>query len=297
MTEQNFLPDPPIITPEEVANCHISGDFRPILFRWYKYVATICNCFARIDVDNPILRSVPPIQFYILIGLLNRCSRLMLSNSVLSSNRGVFGETTSIIDRCIFETAIKIIWLCKKANDDYFERYLGNGLKAELELRKEVENNIKERENTPLAVEKRMLESINRTIKATKLTEEKIVSFKKLPSVASMIDDIGYGRLTYVVSQKLGSHAVHGNWVDLYFNYLREDDDRLIPRDNDVPTDIKQYLHISLVVLDSMKAFIEYVCFNESFSKPILECLDSIKDEIIKIDEEDSANDYKKVIE
>ncbi|PZO39379.1 MAG: hypothetical protein DCF19_14025 [Pseudanabaena frigida] len=220
----------------------------------------------------------------------------MCANSLLSSGRGAFGETTSIIDRCIFETAIKVIWLCKKNNNEYFERYLGNGLKTELELREKIENNIKDRDNKVLVVEERMLKSIDRIICSTNLTEEQIISSKKLPSVASMIDDINYDRLTYVVSQKLGSHAVHGTWVDLFLNYLNEDNDHLVPRDHDRLTHINQYIHISLVVLDSIREFIDYIFLNKSFSNPILDLLDSINDEIIKITQEDLGNDYKELI-
>ena len=111
-----------------------------------------------------------------------------------------------------------------------------------------------------------------------------------------MLDDTNYDRLTYVVSQKLGSHAVHGTWVDLFLNYLSEDNDRLVPRDHDRLTHINQYLHISLMVLDSIRAFIDYVFLNKSFSNQILELLDSINDEIIKIIQEDLENDYKELI-
>jgi len=293
--ENHFLPEPPEISIEEVEDCRKYADFRPVLFKWYKYVALICNRFSCIEIDSPALRNIPPLHFYILIGLLNRCSRLMCANGLLSSQRGVFGETTSIIDRCIFETAIKVVWLCEKADNNYFERYLGNGLKSELELKKEIENNIKERENITLVIEERMLKSIDRCIKVTQLSEEKIISSKKLPSVASMVEDLGYERLTYVVSQKLGSHAVHGTWVDLYLNYLREEDNNLVPRDNDRPTHFNQYLHISLIVLDSIKAFIKYLSLSESFTNELTELLDAIKDEIIQIRNETLIDDYKPI--
>jgi hypothetical protein len=65
----------------------------------------------------------------------------MLSNVALS-HEGKFGETTAIIDRCIFESAVKIIWLCQSASDEEFTRYLADGLKTELEFKKRIKRNI-----------------------------------------------------------------------------------------------------------------------------------------------------------
>lgn len=294
MTEEQFLPYPPEVSGEELESCHTSSDFRPILFKWYKYVGSVCNCFACIELDSTALRNIPPLHFYVLVGLLNRCSRLILSNTVLSKE-GQFGETTSIIDRCIYETAVKVMWLCKKDSTEHFERYLSDGLKTELELKKGIEKNIKDRGDIPLVVEERMLASIDRSIRAAKLSEAQIISSKKLPDVASMIGVVGYDRLFYVVSQKLGSHAVHGTWVDLYLNYLREDNEHLVPRDHDRPTHANQYVLVSVMVLESMKAFIQYASLDESVSKSFTELLDSIRDEILKIHHEALVNDYEPV--
>ena len=82
-----------------------------------------------------------PQRYYVLIGLLNRCARLMLSNVALSHERK-FGETTAIVDRCIFESAVKIIWLCHAASDEEFTRYLADGLKTEVEFKARIEADI-----------------------------------------------------------------------------------------------------------------------------------------------------------
>src|SRR6266480_119580 len=66
---------------------------------------------AHIQRSTLAFRHIPSQHYHVLVGLLNRCARLMLSNIALS-HEGKFGETTAIIDRCIFETAVKLTWLC-----------------------------------------------------------------------------------------------------------------------------------------------------------------------------------------
>ena len=123
MNEYIQLPQPPVFSDEEMQKCRETGDFMPVLFEWYKFVGLICNQLAQLPRVSPDTREITPINFAILTGLLNRCSRLMLSNIALS-HKGRFGETTAILDRCIFESCIIIRWLCYKGTDESFKRYL-----------------------------------------------------------------------------------------------------------------------------------------------------------------------------
>ena len=86
------VPNSPRISAEQLEECRKTGDFCPILFEWYKFTGALCNFFASIKRESVALRSVPAQDYYVLIGLLNRCSRLMLANVALS-HEGVFGET------------------------------------------------------------------------------------------------------------------------------------------------------------------------------------------------------------
>jgi len=107
MNKPKLVPEPPKFTEADWLKCRDSGDYCPILFEWYKFVGTLCNFFASIRPDSPAVRSIPPVHYAVMIGLLNRCSRLMLSNVTLS-HEGLFGETTALLDRCIFESCVKV---------------------------------------------------------------------------------------------------------------------------------------------------------------------------------------------
>lgn len=123
-----MLPEAPNITEEDLHRCRESSDFCPVLFEWYKFVGALAVTFACLRRESPALRSIPEDEYAILIGLLNRFARLMLANVALS-HEGGFGETTSIIDRSIFESCVILSWLCRTRDIDRFVRYKASGLK------------------------------------------------------------------------------------------------------------------------------------------------------------------------
>jgi len=172
------VPLPPEITEEEIQRCRETGDYCPVMFEWYKYVALVANFFASIQLDSPAIKEIPKIHHSVLIGLLNRCSRLMLSNVALS-HEGIFGETTSIIDRSIFESAIKLSWLCHKSDEESFNRFIAEGLKTEIEFKKKIESNITQRNGQKTIIENRMLRSIGNYIEKSGLSIESITESKK----------------------------------------------------------------------------------------------------------------------
>jgi hypothetical protein len=284
----NFIDDSsilqiPTFSEELVNQCTNSRDFRPILFELYKFVGILCNFVSCISPDSPSLRKIPPIHYAVMIGSLNRCSRLMLSNIRLSSTRK-HGETTRILDRSITETAIKIRWLCQKDNPEGFTRYLADGLKNDLILKRQINGNIVNRSGDTLAIEKQMLNSIQNCIDSSGLSEQEINDAKKLPDFSNMCEALGFNDVFYIAIQRMGSHAVHGTWSDLIFNYLRKGDDyRLIPRDHDSDTQDVQYIFISHVVLDAMKSFLNYVITTKSILEEFVTTIENVENKIIEI--------------
>lgn len=295
MTEQ--IPDPPKFSDEQLEKCRESGDFMPILFELYKFVGHLCILFALIKSESPAVRDVPPVQYAVLTGLLNRCARLMLANIALSHNGG-FGETTALLDRCIFESCVKIKWLCHKGSDDAFKRYLADGLKAEVELSAEIQRNIADRDgNQVLVIEERMLKSIKRHMALAGLTEGEISDAKKLQTTSTMISDLGHQRLMYVVGQRLGSHHIHGTWPSLLMHYLEEKNGSLVLRDHDCDTHPNQFVMIPLLVLSAMAAYVGFIFESGEDIALLKGILKSVEEEIIKINYEMSEGDFDAVSE
>lgn len=294
MTEQAQLPEPPRFSETQMKKCRETGDYMPVLFEWYKFVGQVCVYFAQIDRESPAVKEISPVQYAVLVGLLNRCARLMLANVALSHN-GRFGEATALLDRCIFESGLKVEWLCHKGSDDSFQRYLADGLKTEVELKSEINGNVKGREGSEeLNIERRMLASIKRHVDLSGLTESEIVGKKKLPDVASMIKDLGHGRLMYVVAQRLGSHHVHGTWPSLLLHYLEVDDGGGFHlRDHNCASHPNQFVMTPLQVLQAVRAFIGYVIEQGEESKSIIDLLDSIQEEILQINSQMVGSDFE----
>ncbi|MGY3388307.1 hypothetical protein ACVWW6_000898 [Bradyrhizobium sp. USDA 3311] len=279
------LPRAPSFTDEEVRHCKEAGDYRPILFEWYKFVGSLNAVVAHIQRESPAFRPIPDKQFNVLVGLLNRCARLMLSNVALS-HEGKFGETTAIVDRCIFESAVKIIWLCFDASSEKFTRYLADGLKTELEFKAKIEANIGAREGEALQIEKRMLTSISNHMAAADLTEAQISEAKKLPDLASMLSIIGFDRLIYITAQKIGSHHVHGTWPSLLFHYLEEEprgSGTFVPRDHNCSTHVNQFMFVPLIVLAALSAYINYVFESTDEAKAFCDLFESAEKEIMQV--------------
>jgi len=291
---ENFLPNPPTFSNELVEQCKQNGDFRPILFEWYKYVGILCLHTASLTLNSPAFRVIPKIHYALLTGLLNRCSRLMLANVRLSSTQR-YGETTALLDRSIAETAIKIQWLCHKDNPEYFLRYLADGLKKDLKLKDDINENISNRGGDTLVIETKMLHSIDTCLNLSGLTQQKVFSAKKLPDFATMCRDLSYGDMVYTAIYRMGSHAVHGTWSDLIFHYLRHEDDQGFSlKDLEEDTQDIQYIYMSWLVLKAMGAFLNYVAENPSEMNAFFSVLDGIEQELAEIQNFVLASDFDK---
>jgi len=294
MTDDISVPRPPEITEDQLIRCREMGDFRPVMFEWYKYVGILCNFYASLRADSPAVRKMPLLHYAVLVGLLNRCSRLILSNVALS-HKGLFGETTAILDRCIFESVVKTIWLCKTSDEDRFSRFIADGLKTEIEFKSHIEKTVYERGGTPLVIESRMLESIENIISSSGLSEREISSSMKLPDIASMIQSFGGDRLQYLIGQKIGSHHVHGTWPSLRLYYLTEYDGVLGPSDHDCPIDVNQYVFIPIFVLQATVAFIEFVSAETDDAKELSILLKAVEDEMWNLNKQIVGNDFDKI--
>lgn len=252
------LPDFPAFSNEYISECISSNDISPILFEWYKFSGISAYQVAEIPRDEETWETIPDkIEYAIMVGKLTRCAKLTQANLALSFE-GKNGEATSIIDRCIFETAIKIQWLCTSKKEDRFQRYLADGLKSDLVAKKNVLTSISQR-GYRQNIESRILNSIEKRIKLSGLNEDIIESSKKMPDLFSMLDELGHSHREYVFGQKIISHNVHGNWTALLWYYLNIDDKgNFSPNGEIAPTSQDQFAKNCFNIIESIKCFISY---------------------------------------
>jgi hypothetical protein len=288
-----MLPDAPVITEEDMQSCRKTGDFSPVLFEWYKFVGGLCVTFANLPQASPTVRKdISNRDYGVLVGLINRCARLILANVALS-HEGSFGESTSILDRCIFESCVKLSWLCNSKIEDKFERYIASGLRTELELKSEVQKAIENRDGLVLNIEKRMLNSVRDCFSEAGFDEEKIKNTKNLPDLAAMLTSIGHQRFSFTAGQRIGSHHVHGTWVGLRNHYLELDENSVYRTKQVTQTHINQYVYITYIVLESLTNFVSYVFESDEDGKEtILRLFEDTTDEITQLNKEIVGDDF-----
>jgi hypothetical protein len=218
------LPEPPTFDPALLGECRRRRDAMRVVFEWYKYVAILTSYVASLLPDAPGASEVPRRTYLILTAMLMRCARLMRAVLELAGKHR-FGEALPILSRSICETAIKAMWLMR-ADEDQIKSFVADGLAAELELKTLVERNVTRRGYAQV-IEKRMIESIDRALSASGLDPPKIRKIAdQLPNLRQMYNAVDgeHGDDLYVAVQKLGAHATHGTWLDLFFHYTRADE-------------------------------------------------------------------------
>jgi len=287
------LPQKPTFPAELWDKCRKDKDFMPILFEWYKHVGVMCNILASVSRSSPAIRKMPALHYAILTGLLNRCSRIMLSNVRLSV-MNKYGETTRLLDRSIIESAVIVQWLCHEDSDDCFQRYLADGIKSDLKLKDHIKQNIAGRGGDALVIENGMLSSIQECIDSTELSEEQIRQMKPLPDLWSMCRDIGLSERFYIGTQRMGSHEVHGTWTSLRSHYLRQDEHgEYYLRDHNVRPHENQFIAIPIVILETLNRFMEYVVPDATDREPTETILAETTAEMGKLASEIVSPDFE----
>jgi hypothetical protein len=212
-------PAHPTFEPQAIEFCRRNKDAFPMVFGWACYVVRVCRMLVPLPQESAAAAKLPRTHFLAVSGLILRCSNLAEATLRLAVDND-HGDGIRILARSVSESAVKAMWLAT-GDATRFQRYMADSIKAELELCSRAEANIAAR-GWALPIEKQLLSATRRSIELTGLTHAEINTAKKLPDLATMYEDVGIGRLSYVTGHKLDSHATHGTWMELVVNYLGE---------------------------------------------------------------------------
>lgn len=262
-----------------------------VLLEWCKHVGILATHLNLINPGSHATVKRPPIQYAVLRGLINRSCRILLAMLKIATENKQ-GEIVMLLSRCLFESCTKLRWLILRDNEEMFLRYLADGLKAEFELREIISRNVQDRDGKSLVIEDRMLRSIQSTIAAAPYAEDELKDAKKLPDLASMCRELGYGDLGYVALQRLGSHAVHGTWPDLLFHYLEEKDGSFTLQDNTVPPDQNSFVVSSLLLLAALREYVDYLLDDNVLKEELFAHIEHVKQQILQTFYQASGSDY-----
>lgn len=251
------LPDP---TDDELAKYGFK-DWTGLFFEWHRTIGLLAVYYSFLLRASPAVKKISKLRYIVLTALLSRISRLMMANLRMASEDRHF-EAISIIDRSLHETVVKLTWLCKSNDADRFDRYLSDGLKNDLEFKRHILRAIEERGHE-VAIESRMLSSIERSIRTSRIGEERIATVKRLPTLETMMREAGFKDLSYVVVQRMGSHAVHGTWTGLLASAIDIEKSTLKLRPGFNPPHPNQLMFGGLMVLEAISAFCHFVLRRE----------------------------------
>ena len=226
MTESNsFLASlgPPFeIDPAVITACNTADDFTSLSFELYKEAGKVVTISASCYFGMPGDPHVMPRNQAICAGLLIRIAKFMTAIVVLTATQES-REVAMALMRCIMDTAVTIRFLILRNDNALYDEFARRGLSPERELFDLVNRNIAARGGEILPVERRLLKTINGLVAASGL------AITDLPRqhrdwggglrnrlIALGIED------TYVGSQRMPSHAIHGTWVDLLIHHLEQ---------------------------------------------------------------------------
>jgi hypothetical protein len=133
-------------------------------------------------------------------------------------------EICSILNRCIAETSINILYMLTDSEERVKRNYIKHSLITEKQLWETIKSNIKERKGDILNIETRMQNSIERSFDNSDFELDEVSRSSKWVSVKGRAELVA-GELFYSVFYGIGSHAVHGNWQDILSNHLDKHED------------------------------------------------------------------------
>jgi len=194
-------------------------------------------------------------------------------------------EISVVITRLIFECIVNLRYMIANASDDLFNSYRSYSLQHELKLLERIEANVAERGGDSLAIEDRMIRSINLSFQASGLTRQDVANHRQRNwsglNLYERAERVGLGQ-AYMAAFGGGSHAVHGNWQDMLEYNLEKLDDNSYRPNLDWHMPRPQILEtLAMLVADALMDYVTY--FTEGDATEFVQRLEDLQDRAHRI--------------
>ena len=156
----------------------------------------------------------------ICCGLLVRITKFMVGVGSLMAMYPRIGEVIQALNRCQMESAINILYLLKKNDPEVFSDFVKKSLGPEREFYDQVKSDIAEAGGVATPMAERILRSIERVFEQSGIKLEE-VSAKHQEwggNIRAKLKEVAWEQL--YSGYRIGSHAVHGTWVDLLMRHV-----------------------------------------------------------------------------
>ena len=281
---EGLIGSPLEVTEDLLKECQECGQFGAVIYELYKEAGrlVLLSSAAYMKYNEDTLKFER--NQAICAGLLVRMSKLMLSVVKLSADIE-HGETVEVLNRCILESAVNLMYLLDKDDDRVYHKFVRNCLVAERELYYIIQGNVEARGGEILGIEQSMLRSINDTLDQSGVTVEEVDP--KAGSWGGSLKDrltaIGMDPLTYTIIGRMPSHAIHGDWVDLFLNHLLPKEDGFEPNWDHLSTDGKLLAPIAVLAARAAQKYLTKY-FEQPESGLLYQRLECVQEKLMQVE-------------
>jgi hypothetical protein len=269
--------------------CADQRDFSELAFELYKETSvTLAVCAHMYEIVTPGTGVLARNQA-ICAGLLVRITKFMTAVTRLAST-APRGDVVIALNRSIMESAINIRFLLHKKEERWYEQFARHSLGPERELYDIIQVNIKQRAGEVLPIEQRMLSSIDRVCRLTGVRIEDVD--KKYGDWGGGLRERlkAIGKEELYSTQRIGSHAVHGTWVDLVLHHLEEKTGGYIPDSSWSAVDARLMLPQCNFASEAGQEYVSHFFGKNQQTTLLLDHIADLQSRILTVDNAEEAS-------
>lgn len=192
-------------------------------------------------------------------------------------------ETSFVLGRLAFECIVNLRYLIAHASDELFHSYCSYSLQHERRLLARIQANIKARGGEELPIERRMINSIERSFRVSGIDLKDVPKTKERNwgglNIFERAKAVGL-EAAYLAAFGGASHTVHGNWQDLVEYHLENVNEDSFLADFEWHAPRPQLLDaITLHAAETAADFVHYLAPDES--GPFVDLLRDLQDRVL----------------
>lgn len=261
------LPKAVNVSNELLASLKRRREFTAVSLELYRETARVIRVVAQ-HHEPARLKDMDRV---ICCGLLVRITKFMVGVGSLMAMHPRIGEVIQALNRCQMESAINILFLLRKNDPEVFTDFVKRSLGPEREFYDQVKSDIAEAGGVATPMAERILRSIERVFEhsGVKLEEVSAKHQEWGGNMRAKLKEVDWEQL--YSSYRIGSHAVHGTWVDVLMRHVEYGGDEGFAAE--LMFDIADSRLLNPVARINLEALAEYVrrWFSEEDAKLVFD--------------------------
>jgi hypothetical protein len=271
-----------LVDDEKISSFTTHGDFNEIGVELFKEVALLIVPVAASYKQDEEGNSIPfDYEQAAVIGNLVRYCKLC--NGFLEQFTKKRLETSLIFFRCLAETYINLKYFLKFKDQNTIRHYIKNSLRQEKDLLEILKRNITDKQKVE-HIEARMIDSINRSFRASDFEEDEISNSSKWnDKIKARIKEI-IDPDFYVLIYGNASHSIHGNWQDIITFHLTKERDGFLPDTDWTYPTLQIIFSATVLSCDLLHTYAEEVLPDSENKKKLIASIEYIMTRAFKLD-------------